>query len=83
MLIRLFEENFGKISEFHRRNMFLTYFCTDSSSLVKVPHDIALVNVSTLYAALERFIICNSDDGVQTLISTGNSSFLLLTMLYA
>ena len=39
MHIRLFEENFEKIREFHWRNLFLTYFCTDSSSLVKVSHE--------------------------------------------
>ena len=34
--IRLLEENFENIREFHCRNLFITYFCTDSSSLVKV-----------------------------------------------
>ena len=34
--IRSLEENFEKIREFHWKNLFKTYFCTDSSSLVKV-----------------------------------------------
>ena len=34
--IGLSEENFEKIREFHWRNLFITYFCTDSSSLDKV-----------------------------------------------
>ena len=34
--IRSLEENFEKIREFHWKNLFITYFCTDSSSLVKV-----------------------------------------------
>ena len=36
MHIRLLEEYFEKIREFHWRNLFIAYFCTDSSSLVKV-----------------------------------------------
>ena len=36
MHIGLLEENFEKIREFHWRNLFITYFCTDSSSLDKV-----------------------------------------------
>ena len=34
--IRLLEENFEKIREFHWRKLLITYFYTDSSSLVKV-----------------------------------------------
>ena len=34
--IRSLEENFEKIREFHWKNLFITDFCTDSSSLVKV-----------------------------------------------
>ena len=34
--IQLLEENFEKIREFNCRNLFIAYFCTDSSSLVKV-----------------------------------------------
>ena len=34
--IGLLEENFEKIREFHWRNLFITYFWTDSSSLDKV-----------------------------------------------
>ena len=34
--IRSLEENFEKIWEFHWKNLFITYFYTDSSSLVKV-----------------------------------------------
>ena len=33
---QLLEENFEKIREFHWRKLFITYFCTDSSGLVKV-----------------------------------------------
>ena len=36
MHILLLKENFEEIREFQWRNMFITYFCTDSSSLVKV-----------------------------------------------
>ena len=36
MHIGLLEENFEKIREIHWRNLFITYFCTDSSSLDKV-----------------------------------------------
>ena len=36
MHIWLLEENFEKLREFHWRNLFITYFSTDSSSLVKV-----------------------------------------------
>ena len=34
--IQLLEEDFEKIGEFYWRNLFITFFCTDSSSLVKV-----------------------------------------------
>ena len=34
--IRSLVENFEKIREFHWKNLFITYFCTDSSSFVKV-----------------------------------------------
>ena len=34
--IRSFGWNFEKIREFHWKNLFITYFCTDSSSLAKV-----------------------------------------------
>ena len=37
--IRSLEENFEKIREFHWKNLFITYFCTDSSSLAKVSHE--------------------------------------------
>ena len=36
MHVRFLEENLVKIREFHLRNLFITYFCTDSSSLVRV-----------------------------------------------
>ena len=50
--IGLLEENFEKITEFHWRNLFITYFCTDSSSLDKVsPLKIALVCDFALYVA--------------------------------
>ena len=52
MRIRLLEENFEKIREFHWRNLFITYFCTDSSSLVKVlPMKLALICDFSLYVA--------------------------------
>ena len=52
MHIRLLEENLKKIREFHWRNLFITYFCTDSSSLVKVlTMKIALVCDFPLYRA--------------------------------
>ena len=34
--IRSLEENFEKIRDFHWKNLFIKYFCTDSSSVVKV-----------------------------------------------
>ena len=34
--VRSLEENFEKIREFHWKNLFITYCCTDSSSLVKI-----------------------------------------------
>ena len=75
--IRSLERNFEKIREFHWKNLFITYFCTDSSSFVKVfPMKIALVCDFALYVAYKRFISCNSDNSVQNVIFTGNTCFL-------
>ena len=49
--IRSLEENIEKIREFHWKNLFITYFCTDSSSLASFPMKIALVCDFSLYVA--------------------------------
>ena len=49
--IRSLEENFEKIREFHWKNLFIMYFCTDSSSLAKVSHENSVSLDFSLYVA--------------------------------
>ena len=57
--------------------MFYSSICTDSSSFYNVsPLRIALVYVLLIDASLIRFISCNSDNCVHTVIIIGNACIL-------
>ena len=73
----LMKINVEEMSEIHVENMFYPYFCTGSSRSVNdSPMGIPLVNVNLSTCILTRFISCNSDNSVQTVIIIGSKCIL-------
>ena len=56
--------------------MFYPYIYTDSSRLVNVPNENSVSLLVFTTCSLNRFISCNSDSSVETVIIIGNTFVL-------
>ena len=76
MKIRLLKDTFMEIIESNCENILYQYICTDSRSLVNVPYENSVSLRFCTTCSLRRFIRCNSDNSVQTVIINANTCIL-------